>query len=78
MPAGTQGGQQLKVRGKGMPQLKSSTAFGDMIVHMKVITPVNLTQRQKDLLSEFAKDYRPHPQSEGFFSKVKDFWNGFS
>lgn len=78
VPAGTQGGQQLKVRGKGMPQLKSPTSFGDMIVHMKVVTPVNLTSRQKELLSEFAKDYKPHPQSEGFFSKVKDFWNSFA
>ena len=77
IPAGTQNGQQLKLRGKGMPHIRTGVR-GDMIVHMKVTTPVNLTARQKELLEEFAKDYKPHPQSEGFFSKVREFWDSFA
>ena len=43
--------------------------------------PVNLSRRQKELLEEFAsesKDGRAkknHPQTEGFFDKVKEFWS---
>lgn len=77
IPAGTQNGQQMKVRGKGMPNVRTGVR-GDMIVHMKVTTPVNLSSRQKELLEEFAKEYKPHPQSEGFFAKVREFWNSFS
>lgn len=77
VPAGTQNGQLLKLKGKGMPELRTKVR-GDMIVHMKVMTPVNLTTRQKELLREFAKEYEPHPQSEGFFSTVREFWNSFN
>lgn len=77
VPAGTQSGHMLKVRGKGMPNLKSGI-IGDMIVQIKVLTPVNLTSRQKELLEEFARDHKPHPQAEGFFAKVREFWNTFA
>jgi molecular chaperone DnaJ len=35
---------------------------------------VNLTDRQKDLLQEFDKGSKSSPKSEGFFAKVKEFW----
>ena len=52
VPAGTQSGQILKLRGKGMTVVRSSIR-GDMFVHVNVETPVNLTEHQKELLREF-------------------------
>jgi molecular chaperone DnaJ len=73
IPAGTQSGQILKLRGKGMPLIRS-TVRGDMMVHTIVETPVDLTDRQKELLQEFDKGNKSSPKSEGFFAKVKEFW----
>tara|TARA_Y100001970_G_scaffold294127_1_gene447282 strand:+ start:129202 stop:130341 length:1140 start_codon:yes stop_codon:yes gene_type:complete len=75
IPAGTQSGQQFRLKGKGMPSLNSS-AKGDMYVHVSVETPINLTKKQKELLSEFESESNTghSPESEGFFTKVKDFW----
>ena len=46
-----------------------------MFIELSVETPVNLTSRQRDLLREFDKlSVENNPQSEGFFSAVKSFW----
>ena len=48
-----------------------------MFVQANVETPVNLTKRQKELLREFdaeSGDAKNNPESEGFFTKVKDLW----
>ncbi|MDR1361758.1 MAG: molecular chaperone DnaJ [Holosporaceae bacterium] len=75
IPAGTQSGSILKLRNKGMSVVRSSLR-GDMHIHAKIETPVNLTKKQRELLMEFdrEKENDPHPQSSGFFSKVKEFW----
>lgn len=73
IPAGTQYGQLLKLRGKGMTILRSTTR-GDMFVHAIIETPVNLSDHQKELLKEFGNESKSHPKSEGFFAKVKEFW----
>lgn len=73
VPAGTQAGNILKLKNKGMSILRSSLR-GDMMIHARVETPVNLTKKQKELLAEFDKEHKVHPQSEGFFAKVKEFW----
>ena len=54
-----------------------SPARGDMYVEVAVETPVNLTKRQQELLREFEKageQRKTHPESEGFFAKVKEFF----
>ena len=44
---------------------------------MIVETPVNLTQRQKELLKEFDEAGKDnHPAMQDFFGKVKSFWEG--
>lgn len=76
VPAGTQNAKRFRLKGKGMRILRSS-ARGDMYVEMEVETPVNLTKRQKELLREFDQESQgtqTSPQSEGFFTKVKEFW----
>ncbi|MDR1375840.1 MAG: molecular chaperone DnaJ [Holosporaceae bacterium] len=73
IPAGTQSGQILKLRGRGMSIIRNSLR-GDMLVHAIVETPVNLTENQKKLLQEFAKEDHTQPKTEGFFAKVREFW----
>ncbi|PZX19009.1 molecular chaperone DnaJ [Palleronia aestuarii] len=76
IPAGSQSGKQMRLRGKGMPRLRGAGA-GDMYIELAVETPVNLTSRQRELLREF-DDLSEHnnPESSGFFRKVKTFWDG--
>jgi molecular chaperone DnaJ len=77
IPEGTQSGKQFRLKSKGMPVLRSNQ-FGDMYIQVAVETPVNLTRRQRELLREFEKESRDNsPESEGFFSKAKAFWDGF-
>ena len=52
VPAGTQSGTALRVRGKGMPRL-GGKGRGDLFVIVEVKTPTNLTARQRELLQEF-------------------------
>ena len=62
VPAGSQSGRQMRLRGKGMPAIRGGT-HGDMMIELAVETPVNLTTKQKELLRS------------GFFKKVKSFWD---
>jgi molecular chaperone DnaJ len=78
IPDGTQTGKQFRLKGKGMPVLRS-TQHGDMYIQAAIETPVNLSRKQRELLAEFEKEARDNsPQSEGFFAKAKAFWDGFS
>ncbi|WP_413717842.1 molecular chaperone DnaJ [Silicimonas sp. MF1-12-2] len=75
VPAGSQSGRQMRLRGKGMPALRGGGS-GDMMIELAVETPVNLTSRQKELLKEFEKlSEENNPESSGFFKKVKTFWD---
>ena len=77
VPEGCQSGRQLKLRGKGMPALRSRD-LGDLYVQINVETPQNLTRRQRELLAEFEAEssQKTHPESVGFFSKMKEFFEG--
>ncbi|SNS65795.1 molecular chaperone DnaJ [[Luteovulum] sphaeroides subsp. megalophilum] len=78
IPAGSQTGKQMRLRGKGMPALRGGGA-GDMLIELAVETPVNLTARQKELLREFEKlSEDNNPEGKSFFSKVKGFWDGMT
>ncbi len=72
--AGTQTGTKFTIRGKGMPNVKNNRVIGDLIVTLTVSIPTSLTERQKQLLKEFADDmgdeYKDH--KKGFFDKLKD------
>lgn len=75
IPEGTQTGKQFKLRGRGMPMLRSRDV-GDLFIQVDVETPQNLTKRQRDLLAEFDSESsnKTHPESAGFFAKMKDFF----
>jgi len=75
VPAGTQSGHRFRLKGKGMTVLRSPLR-GDMFVNAVVETPVNLTKRQQELLREFEKEGggKTNPESEGFFARVKEFF----
>ncbi|SDY38733.1 molecular chaperone DnaJ [Jannaschia faecimaris] len=78
VPAGSQTGRQMRLRGKGMPALRGGPA-GDMMIELAIETPVNLTPRQKELLREFDKiEADNNPQGDTFFRKVKGFWDGMT
>ncbi|MEI6984982.1 MAG: molecular chaperone DnaJ [Rhodospirillaceae bacterium] len=76
VPPGTQTGQQFRLKGRGMSILRSPVC-GDMFIQAMVETPVNLNKRQQELLREFDKvgvKESTHPESEGFFAKVRELW----
>ena len=77
VPPGTQTGQQFRLRSKGMSVLNARQR-GDMYVEARIETPVNLSRKQRELLQEFEKAGAGRsfsPESEGFFAKVKEFWD---
>ncbi len=79
IPPGTQTGDQFRLRGKGFSVLRS-TQRGDMYIQVAVETPQKLTRRQRELLEEFEAESKSYgagsPEHEGFFAKVKDFFEG--
>jgi molecular chaperone DnaJ len=77
VPEGTQSGRQVRLRGRGMPVLRGGGMAGDLYVEIAVETPAKLSRKQKELLRAFEKEGEEgmHPESEGFFAKVKEFWS---
>jgi molecular chaperone DnaJ len=76
IPAGTQSGQQFRLRHKGVPDMRSGER-GDQIVTVHVNIPDALTEEQRELISRlastFGSEVTPQPAaSRGFFDKVKD------
>ena len=78
IPAETQSGKVFRLRGKGIKGVRSQT-HGDLLCHVVVETPVNLTERQKELLREFeaiseGDSDRHNPRAKGWMDKVKAFF----
>lgn len=72
VPAGTQSGTVLRLRGKGAPRLRGS-GMGDQHVTVRVVTPKHLTDKQREAMQIFAKEAGTHVEGEGtFFDKMKD------
>lgn len=66
VPEGTQSGRRFRLRGKGMPVLRSQQT-GDLYVEVVVETPQRLTRRQRELLIEFEKvSEEVYPEWAGF------------
>jgi molecular chaperone DnaJ len=72
VPAGTQSGTAIRLRGRGIPEL-GGYGRGDQVVRVMVETPRKLSARQRELLEEFARlsGEEVHPMSKTFLEKVK-------
>lgn len=55
IPAGTQGGQTIRLRGKGMPNLRDATKFGDLMAQIRIQTPTQLTEDERHLYEQLAE-----------------------
>jgi len=75
IPEGSQTGKILRVRSQGFPNVHGN-ARGDLLIHLKVETPVNLSSEQKKMLQDFAETEKPQnsPQTKSFFDKLKSFF----
>src|SRR5581483_8794273 len=78
VPAETQTGKVFRLRGKGIKGVRSNT-YGDLLCHVVVETPVNLTNRQKELLMELEeinqRDHSRHnPRAKSWMDKVREFF----
>ena len=78
IPAETQSGRVFRLRGKGIKGVRSHT-HGDLMCHVVVETPINLTDRQKELLKELEESSRDsgakhNPRAKSWMDKVKEFF----
>lgn len=72
IPEGTQSGKALRIKSEGVPNVHGH-GKGDMIIKVLVETPVDLNEKQKSLLKEFADLEKEHnsPRKKSFFDKIK-------
>lgn len=75
--AGTQSGKTLRLKAKGLPMINSYDT-GDLLVHVHLWTPQNLSSEEKDMLENMreSENFRPNPgaHDKSFFSKMKEFF----
>jgi molecular chaperone DnaJ len=78
IPEGTQTGTMFRLRGKGIPKLGSQAQRGDQHVRVHVITPTNLTERQRELLRELGGELgeTPQEQTRTFIERMKSAFLG--
>ena len=78
IPAETQSGKIFRLRGKGIKGVRSHN-HGDLLCHVVVETPVNLTDRQKELLRDLDESSkgdaeRHNPRAKSWMDRVRDFF----
>ena len=75
IPAGTQYGDLFRIKGQGMPDLRSNRR-GDELVRVTIEIPRKLKAKQEKLLREFAEieDKHVSPESDNFFNKLKEYF----
>jgi molecular chaperone DnaJ len=78
IPPETQTGKVFRLRGKGIKGVRSN-AHGDLLCHVVLETPVNLTPRQKELLQELEEinerdSGRHNPRAKSWMDRVKEFF----
>lgn len=71
---GSQHGDMIRVPGKGLPNLRNGR-FGDLVIILMIEVPKKLTDKQQDLLREFAEteDRSVMPHSKSFWDKIKSY-----
>jgi molecular chaperone DnaJ len=78
LDAGTQSGKILRLRGKGLPSVESY-GTGDLLVHVNVWTPKNVSDKYKKVFEEMQdnSEFDPNPSrgDKSFFDKVKEMFS---
>jgi DnaJ-class molecular chaperone len=64
VPAGSQDGRTLRVRGKGAPKLKGG-GHGDLLARLRIVVPDKLSKEQRELMEQFARS-QPDPRATLF------------
>lgn len=76
IPAGTQSGQMIRLRGKGLPDLNYKEK-GDLIVNVNIWTPKSLTRDEKELINKLneSPNFNPNPdkKEKSFFARLRQF-----
>ena len=77
IPAGTQNGTIMRLKGKGIPSLRGGSR-GDQHVKIFIETPKNLNREQKELLTKYQEisSNSNHPKIDAFLDKAKKFFKG--
>jgi len=72
VPTGTQGGRLIKLRGRGVPHVRGR-GRGDLLVHVVVDTPTDLTKTQEELLRRLAAERSEEiaPPDEGLMARLR-------
>lgn len=75
IPAGTQSGEVIKMRGRGMPDVHSR-AKGDLLVQVNIEVPKKVTKHHEEILRQLAEMENTHvtPKRKNFFEKLKDYF----
>lgn len=80
LPEGTQSGKTFRMRGSGVKNVRTQEA-GDLFLHIRVETPVNLSAKQKTMLRDFEASLKEGgdkhtPGKQSFFDRMKGFFTG--
>ncbi len=77
LPPGSQHGEVFKLKGKGLPDIRTRRS-GDELVQIVIVIPKKLTEKQKNLLREYAVTEESHimAQRKGFMDKLKQRFTG--
>lgn len=78
LPAGTQAGKIMRLKGKGIPEI-NGYGTGDQLIHVNVWTPQKLSNDEKDMLKkmESSSNFEPKPTSsdKGLFDRMREFFS---
>jgi molecular chaperone DnaJ len=75
IPPGTQTGEVIKMRGRGMPDIRSH-GKGDLLVQVHIEVPKKVTKNHEELLRQLADMENTHvtPKRKNFFDKLKEYF----
>ncbi len=83
IPAGTQSGEVIRLRGKGVPKLRrdgTTSGRGDQLVIVSVQVPTKLSKEQRQAFEELGRvlgrEVMPQKSGRGFLDRVADFFGG--
>jgi molecular chaperone DnaJ len=76
IPAGSQHGSILRIRKQGLPEVRTGQQ-GDLLVKLSVAIPKKLSDKQAELLREYAETEKVdvNAESKSFFDKIKKHFN---